>query len=187
METENLITEEWREVEGHPGYFVSNCERLRHGDRILYGRVTHGRRVVSFGRNTETFFHVVVAKAFPEICGIWFEGCHVHHKDFNPLHNAPENLVVMTEREHLQLHYQYQPDNFKKSSKKRTESIKKALTGKEYPEKRIPILQYTIDGVFVKEWESVCEVKKAGYSPGNVCSCCRGKLKTAYGFKWSYK
>ena len=187
METKNPITEKWREVEGHPGYFVSNCERLRHGNRILVGRVTHGRRMVSFGRNTETFYHVIVAKAFPEICGNWFEGCHVHHKDFNPLHNTPDNLIVMTEREHLQLHYQHQPDSFRKPSEKRSKSISKALRGRRAPEKHIPILQYTLDGVLVKEWECISDVTSAGYSPGNVCWCCRGKIKTAYGFKWSYK
>lgn len=184
------MVEVWRTVPGLV-YQVSNQngwrQPLKNGFRYSKGRLIHGYRVMSLGRGKTIGYHVCVAKAFPEICGEWFEGCHVHHKDFNPLHNTPDNLIVLSASEHTKLHYQFQPDSFKKPSKKRSESIKKALTGKKYPEKRIPILQYTIDGVFVKEWESVCEVKNAGYSPGNVCWCCRGKLKTAYGFKWSYK
>lgn len=186
METDKLI-EEWREVDGHPGYFVSNQERLRHNNRILKGRVNKGRRMVSFGRHTETFYHVIVAKAFPEICGIWFEGCHIHHKDFNPLHNTPENLVIMSELEHLRLHYQFQSDKFKKPSKERSQSISKALAGRRAVEKHIPILQLALDGTLVKEWECITDVVSEGYSPGNVCWCCKGKLKSAYGFKWQYK
>lgn len=186
METSNCI-EVWREVDGHPGYFVSNQERFRHNNRIRKGTITRNRRIVSFGRYERESFYVIVAKAFPEICGNWFEGCVVHHKDFNSLHDTPQNLVVMSSNEHSKLHYQFQSDKFKKSSKERSESISKALKGKPRPEKRIPILQYTLNGEFVKEWESVCEVEAAGYRPGNVCWCCKGKLKTAYGFKWQYK
>lgn len=49
-------------------------------------------------------YHLLVAKAFPEICGEWFEGAVVHHKDFNPYNNRADNLQVMTDEEHKQLH-----------------------------------------------------------------------------------
>ena len=45
-----------------------------------------------------------IAKAFPDICGEWFEGCHVHHKDFNHFNNAPSNLICLTPEEHRQIH-----------------------------------------------------------------------------------
>lgn len=48
--------------------------------------------------------HVLVARAFPEICGEWFDGCHVHHKDHNPLNNRADNLQVMTAEEHRKMH-----------------------------------------------------------------------------------
>ena len=184
------MEEVWRTVPGLI-YQVSNKngwrQPLKNGYRYSKGRINQGRRLMSLGRGKCIMFHVCVAKAFPEICGEWFEGCHVHHKDFNPLNNVPENLVVMTEHEHLQLHYQYQPDSFKKPSEKRSKSISKALRGRRATEKHVPIFQYTLDGVLVKEWECISDVTSDGYSPGNVCSCCRGRLKTAGGYIWKYK
>lgn len=53
------------------------------------------------------YLHVLVAKAFPEICGKYFEGCHVHHKDFNSANNAAENLMVVTTEEHGRIHREH--------------------------------------------------------------------------------
>lgn len=51
-----------------------------------------------------------------------------------------------------------------------------------------PVLQYTLSGEFVKEYPSVSEVERqTGLKHSNICNCCNGKLKTAYGFKWEYK
>jgi len=36
--------------------------------------------------------------------GYGFAGNHVHHKDFNPWNNRPENLQVLPAKEHVRLH-----------------------------------------------------------------------------------
>ena len=128
---------------------------------------------------------MLVAKAFPEICGEWFEGAVVHHKDFNKTNNCPENLIVLSPSEHSKLHYKTQPDSFKKPSEKRSKSISNALKGRT-SEKRIPVLQLTTNGEIVKKWDSITQVSECGFSPGNVCMCCKGITKTAYGFVWQY-
>lgn len=50
-----------------------------------------------------------------------------------------------------------------------------------------PVLQYTLEGEFVKEWKSATECGRNGFHKGNVAACCRGKLKTHKGFIWRYK
>ena len=50
-----------------------------------------------------------------------------------------------------------------------------------------PVLQYTLDGQFVKEWPSTMECGRNGYNRGNVYACCLGKLKTYKGSIWKYK
>ena len=62
--------------------------------------------------------------------------------------------------------------------------ISKALTN--HPSKSKKVYQFTKDGVFVKEWDSLREIeRKLGYNAGNISYCCHGKLKSAYGFLWS--
>ena len=48
------------------------------------------------------------------------------------------------------------------------------------------VLQLTFDGVLVKEWSSTHECERNGFDHGNVSKCCRGKQKSAYGYKWHY-
>ena len=46
------------------------------------------------GKPRQRFISVLVAKAFPEICGEWFEGAEVDHKDTDTQNNTAENLRV---------------------------------------------------------------------------------------------
>ena len=51
-----------------------------------------------------------------------------------------------------------------------------------------PILQYTLSGEFVKEWDSVLSAEKQlGYANDTIGKVCRGKRKSAKGFYWKYK
>ena len=48
--------------------------------------------------------HILVAKAFPEICGEWFEGCNVHHINGYKKDNCAWNLICLSQKEHSQRH-----------------------------------------------------------------------------------
>ena len=50
-----------------------------------------------------------------------------------------------------------------------------------------PVLQFTLDGEFVREWESAKEAEKNGFSQGHICRCCRGQYKKHKGYIWRYK
>ena len=50
------------------------------------------------------------------------------------------------------------------------------------------ILQYDLQDNLIKEFPSIMQVyRELGFSDGNICDCCKGKFKTAYGYKWRYK
>lgn len=108
--------EEWRKIQGFDGYEVSNTNKVRSIDRIAYtfkgGKYIRkgkelkpginpntGYAYVVLCKNGKTFIqhiHRIVAFAFPEICGEWFPGAVVNHKDFNRSNNVPENLEWVT-------------------------------------------------------------------------------------------
>jgi len=51
-----------------------------------------------------------------------------------------------------------------------------------------PVLQYDLNGNFIKEWSSQNEATKSLNKNGDgIGACCRGKQKSAYGFIWKFK
>lgn len=56
--------------------------------------------------------------------------------------------------------------------------------------KKKPVLQFDLNGNFVKEWSSLTEVSRQNnYDRSTISNVClkRYGAKTAYGFKWEYK
>ena len=66
----------------------------------------------------------------------------------------------------------------------RTERIAKANTNGIRSKK---VLQLSLSGELIREWESINECGRNGFDKGAVCKCCNGKQKTAYGFRWEYE
>ena len=79
----------------------------------------------------------------------------VDHIDNDKTHNYVNNLQWITHKE-----------NCRKSNNK-------------------PILQFDLDGNFIREWECAADVGKE--VNGNICNCLKGKLKSAFGYIWKYK
>ena len=50
-----------------------------------------------------------------------------------------------------------------------------------------PVLQFTLDGEFVREYPSVSECERNGFNRSAVCLCCNGKLPHYKGYIWKYK
>lgn len=50
-----------------------------------------------------------------------------------------------------------------------------------------PVLQYTFDGIFVREWPSISSAEKELGIKNGIGKCCSMKAKTAGGFQWKYK
>ena len=53
----------------------------------------------------------------------------------------------------------------------------------------IKILQYALDGTFIKEWNSAADVARFlnKKSPAAIYEVCNRKRKTIYGYKWKYQ
>lgn len=73
--------------------------------------------------------------------------------------------------------------------KKKLRDAHKGKTMSDEQKKKLSkkVLQFTLDGEFIREWPSTREIERQlGFDNSAVGKCCQGKLKSAYGFKWCY-
>lgn len=62
--------------------------------------------------------------------------------------------------------------------------ISKSLIGNSNA-KTIKVFQYSLNGVLIKEWDKLSDIKNTfGFNLGNISQCICGKRKTSYGFIW---
>jgi hypothetical protein len=74
----------------------------------------------------------------------------------------------------------------------KSDIIKKNMSmvkiGKPSTNPKKPILQFTTDNIFIKEWDSITSAGDFLNIPyGNITNCCKGLNKKIGGFIWKYK
>lgn len=88
----------------------------------------------------------------------------------------------------------------KPRSEETKRKISEALTGKvmnEETKEKVrrsiielqgkPVKQYTLDGIFIREWEGgATAARELGLDKANLNACCRKKKKTCGGYRWKY-
>ena len=108
---------------------------------------------------------------------------HKQLKEMNLYYNRPaDELIFVTRSMHWKLHREIHEKCGKIGGG--SEAAKKAVKEKC----SIPILQFSKDGKFIKEWLSAKEVERQlGISQSHICHCLKGHRKSAGGFAWRYK
>ena len=123
------------------------------------------------GKKYWSSVHRLVAKAFipnPD------NKPQVNHKDCNKLNNDISNLEWVTGRENI--------DHSIKNGRQIAKKGKDSTCSKS-------VKQISKDGILLKVWGSINEVKRElGYNSFGIIKCCKKQKKynTAYGYKWEY-
>lgn len=187
------MNEIWRDIKDYEGlYQVSNLGRVRSLDhyvkskggvrlvksKIIKQELTKGYlRVILYkdGISSHYLIHRLVAMTFPDLVdwtedakGKPFEVLQVNHKDEIKTNNCVDNLEWCNSSYNI---------NYGTRNDKMTIKLSK------------PVLQYTLDMVFVAEYPSTQEAsRQTGICQSSICSCCRGLygFKTAGGYIWKY-
>lgn len=182
---QDLEGEVWRDVPLFKGYMVSNMGRIKsvphvvrncYSTRLTVARIVHQRvnkdgyacvRLYENGAERTFTVHRLVALAFLPNPNNFEE---VNHKDECKSNNRLENLEWCT---HLY------------NSRYGTRTKRIAATQKANKHCFVPVRQYSLDGIFVKEWPSMSSVRDV-MGRIAVSQCVRGKVKTAGGYIWRY-
>ena len=49
------------------------------------------------------------------------------------------------------------------------------------------VIQLDMEGNFIREWDYMTQVQEElSFDVANLTACCRGRIKSAYGYKWKY-
>lgn len=80
----------------------------------------------------------------------------------------------------------YGKKHTEESKRRIKENASRPIGGKSVNAKGV--IQYDIDGNKIKEYGAISTAGKENHLPNpyNITACCRGKLKTAYGYIWRY-
>lgn len=74
----------------------------------------------------------------------------------------------------------------KPKTKEHKEKIKESKKFQTNWRKPDVIIQYDLNNIIIKEWESIKKAQE-WLGKGDIRSCCKGKQKTAGGYIWKYK
>lgn len=172
------MEEIWKNIEGYPNYQISSIGRVKSLERNIVkgrgglykieekilkgGKDGKGYLFVHLYKNRKQknyYIHRLVASAFLDNPNNLLE---VNHKDEDKTNNQLTNLEWCTSQ-------------YNNNYGTRNERIQKT------------ILQFSLDCEFIRKWDSATQVRKEmGFIQGNISSCCKGRLKSAYGYKWGY-
>ena len=174
---EDLENEIWRDIDGYDGlYKVSNFGRIKSLERIdNQGRIVKEKLLTydasrtyyavtlsKNGKSTRKSVHRLVAEAFlPNPDNL----PQVNHKDEDKHNNAVDNLEWITVAD---------------NNTYGTRLQKTALAN------GTPVYQKTLNGEIIREWDSLAQIEsELGYSRSVISNAINGKVKTAYGYRWS--
>ena len=166
LENKEFQNEEiWKEIAGFPNYAVSNRGRVMNlkSGKVLKNKLNaNGYKDVGLynGDGTKRKYvmvHRLMAQAFIPNPDNLSQ---VNHIDENKCNNDVSNLEWVTASQ-----------NTKHSAHKFSCKIN----------------QLSLDGEFIRQWESSKQIKRElGFDSSNIIKCCKNKHKQVYGFRWQY-
>lgn len=157
-----------KDIKGFEGiYAITSCGRVwsYRNEMFLKPKITKDGylrvKLCKNGKMKHIGVHRLVAEAYlPNPNNL----PQVNHKDENKKNNCLQNLEWCDASYNI---------NYGTCVKRRSAKRKK------------PILQFDLEGNFIREWNSAVDVGKR--ERANIKECLRGRTKTAYNYIWKYK
>ena len=165
--------------EVYDNYQVSNWGRIM----SLNYRNTGKAELMNPGTNTDGYFKVNLRKNGKR------KMCYVHRLVAQTFLPNPENKPEVnhidedkTNNKVDNLEWKWHKDNINHGT--HNERSAKARTNGKLSKR---VLQLSLSGELIREWESTQECGRNGFCQGAVSECCQGKRKSHKGFRFMYK
>lgn len=181
-----IKNEEWREIEGHQNYMVSNLGRVKSIDRI----VDHGNNLVKLkgvilkpAKDNRGYLRVALSTNKRLIT------CKVHRLVALAFIHNPENKETVNHINEIKednrvenLEWATVLENNRHGTR-----VERAINNSIETGKSFSVLQKDSEGNIIKIWGSTREVERVLNIPNqSISRCCNGGRKTVRGFKWEY-
>lgn len=175
----------------HPRYQVSNLGRVKCLDWGKIGK----EKMCKLSNNGYGYFILNIDGKIVMVSRIVAEAFiqnpqhkpEVDHVDTNRQNNCVWNLRWATKKENRNNPLSLK--HYRESSAHNKPWLGKTMLGQRGADNpnSIAIVQLSLDGKFIKKWAAAMEVKRElGIDQSSIAKCCRGKLKSAGGFRWMY-
>ena len=182
------MSEIWKDIKGYEGiYQISDCGRVR---SIHFGPKNHGLssepRIMRTPRSSSGYLHVQLYKDHKPttklvhilVAEAFVDNPHgkpeINHIDGNKSNNTSSNLEWVTKSENLK-------------HAARTGLRINPNKGKFGADNHVsvPVLQYDLDGNFIRKWDSQTEAANClGIHSVNISHCACGRIKMSRNFIW---
>jgi hypothetical protein len=185
---------EWKDISDYEGYYqISNTGLVRSLDRevktkggsikickskIINTGMSQGYKQALLTKNNKRKMFRINRLVALHFCNNPDNKPWVNHLDGIKHNNCFNNLEWCTPSENMQHAYD---TGLMKPARNRL-----GFSGKKHVQS-MPVLQFSLDGILVDEFDSINLVKTKGFTPQHVHKCCYGKLKTHKKFKWRLK
>lgn len=195
--------EEWRDIKRYQGlYQISNLGRVKRlkrkssngrilEEKILKNQVERkgyiGISLQIDGVKHREKIHRLIAEEFipnPK------NKAEVNHINGIKNDNRIENLEWVTPSENQKHAYKLGLRVVTGLQRKTSRETIKRARPFAYCKTRKRVNQYTKNEEYIRTWESIAEaIRKLGLRKGTskISECCKGKIKTAYGYIWKYE
>ena len=181
------MEEIWKDIDGYEGLYqvssLGNVRSLNYGGRGYTGLLTpkcnnRGRLWVELkngGIKKTAQIHRLVGATFIPNPG---KLPQINHKDENPKNNVVENLEWCTASYNTRYSVDRHPERYKRGG---------GHGHRAWKHGDVKIVQLSESGEVVRIWAGTPEIiKNTKWRTSSITSCCFGKRKTAYGFKWQF-
>lgn len=194
---ENFDKEIWKDIPKWENYYqASTLGRVRSLDRIVANRngksikkgkilkIFHAKKAraqVCLIKDGIRYYPLVSRLVWETFVGAIPEGMQVNHLDENPENNSLSNLNLMTPKENTNW-----GTGIQRSSKTRSTIMKGKYQYCENPNSK-PILQYTLDGEFIKRWDCArYAIEELKLNQPSLSAHLHGKTKSCGGYYFKF-